>query len=130
MIPYTESSIVDSNSAIYDVLFSGTTEENNFAKSYWLASPGVYVNSGGAGFAPGGVNYGVAAAGGSFLFDSYGNRSASSLAVRPVVSLKSEIKSSDIERDVASTSDIWDGKASDLSGEDLGRADAGQVTTE
>ena len=132
MIPYTESSIVDSNSAIYDVLFSGTTEENNFAKSYWLASPGVYVFSGdgNAYFSPGVVSYGYAAAGGYNLFSSYGYRYASSFAVRPVVSLKSEIKGSEIERDVASTSDIWDGKVPDLEGESLGRVDAGQVTTE
>ena len=127
MIPYTESSIVDSNSAIYDVLFSGTTEENNFAKSYWLASPGVGVGSDYAIFAPGSVYDGHAAAGGYYLFYSHGVRYAVSLAVRPVVSLKSEIKGSEIERDVASTSDIWDGKVPDLEGESLGRADAGQV---
>ena len=70
MIPYTESSIVDSNSAIYDVLFSGTTEENNFAKSYWLASPGVNVYSDSAYFAPGYVYDGDASAGGYDLFGS------------------------------------------------------------
>ena len=64
------------------------------------------------------------------MFGSYGCRNALSFAVRPVVSLKSEIKGSEIERDVASTSDIWDGKAPDLSGEYLGQADVGQVTSE
>lgn len=64
------------------------------------------------------------------MFYSSGYRRALSLAVRPVVSLKSEIKGLEIERDVASTSDIWDGKAPDLSGEYLGQADVGQVTTE
>ena len=131
MIPYTESSIVDSSSVIYDVLFSGTTEEDKYAKSYWLASPGVGVisDNGYATFSPGLVGGGTAAAGGS-LFYSNGFRGAVSFAVRPVVSLKSEIKGLEIERDVASTSDIWDGKAPDLSGEYLGQADVGQVTTE
>ena len=64
------------------------------------------------------------------MFLSYGYRLAVSFAVRPVVSLKSEIKGSEIERDVASTSDIWDGKAPDLSGENLGGAEVGQVKTE
>lgn len=81
-------------------------------------------------FGPGGVNRGLASAGGYVLFYSYGVRLAGSFAVRPVVSLKSEIKGSEIERDVASTSDIWDGKAPDLSGEHLGKADVGQVTSE
>ena len=83
-----------------------------------------------ADFSPGLVIDGVATAGGRALFFSNGNRRAYSFAVRPVISLKSEIKGSEIERDVASTSDIWDGKAPDLSGENLGGAEVGQVTTE
>ena len=112
MIPYTESSIVDSSSVIYDVLFSGTTEEDKYAKSYWLASPGVYVDSayGYANFGPGAVNYGGAGSGYN-LFYSYGDWYAGRLAVRPVVSLKSDISDADIERDVASNpeDDIWTG---------------------
>ena len=90
----------------------------------------VYSDIGRADFGPGYVGYGDASAGGHGLFYSAGNRYADSFAVRPVVSLKSEIKGSEIERDVASTSDTWDGKAADLSGENLGRAEVGQVTTE
>ena len=131
MIMASDSNVVEPGSTIYNILFNGTTAEP-YSKSYWLASPGVYVDSDGgyARFSPGLVYGGHATAGGHILFYSGGYRSADSFAVRPVVSLKSEIKGSEIERDVASTSDIWDGKAPDLSGEDLGRADAGQVTTE
>ena len=131
MIMAPDPNVVEPGSTIYNILFNGTTAEP-YSKSYWLASPGVYVYSGngGAHFSPGRVDNGYASAGGYGLFYSYGYRLAGSFAVRPVVSLKSEIKGSEIERDVASTSDIWDGKAPDLSGEDLGRADAGQVTTE
>ena len=129
MIMASDSNVVEPGSTIYNILFNGTTAEP-YSKSYWLASPGVVVGSDYAAFAPGCVYNGRAAAGGDGLFGSNGVRYALSLAVRPVVSLKSEIKGLEIERDVASTSDIWDGKVPDLEGEILGRADAGQVTTE
>ena len=131
MIMATDPNVVEPGSTIYNILFNGTTAEP-YSKSYWLASPGVYVFSGygSADFSPGIVYGGLATAGGRDLFYSYGNRNADSFAVRPVISLKSEIKGSEIERDVASTSDIWDGKAPDLSGENLGGAEVGQVTTE
>ena len=130
MIMATDPNVVEQGSRIYNILFNGTTAEP-YSKSYWLASPGVYVISDGglASFGPGLVYNGFASAGGD-LFISGGVRTAVSFAVRPVVSLKSEIKGSEIERDVASTSDIWDGKAQDLSGENLGGAEVGQVTTE
>ncbi len=38
---YTDSSIIDQNSTLWNVLFDGTTSDKNYAKSYWLASPGV-----------------------------------------------------------------------------------------
>lgn len=129
MIMATDPNVVELGSTIYNILFNGTTAEP-YSKSYLLASPGVAVDSDGAGFSPGFVDGGYASAGGGNLFDSDGHRYAGSFAVRPVVSLKSEIKGSEIERDVASTSDIWDGKAPDLSGENLGGAEVGQVTTE
>ena len=129
MIMATDQNVVELGSTIYNILFNGTTAEP-YSKSYWLASPGVNVYSGYAYFSPGYIYNGDAAAGGRYLFFSDGYRGANSFAVRPVISLKSEIKGSEIERDVASTSDIWDGKAPDLSGEYLGQADVGQVTTE
>ena len=131
MIMASDSNVVEPGSTIYNILFNGTTAEP-YSKSYWLASPGVGVGSddGYAIFSPGRVSNGGATAGGYYLFYSHGVRYAISFAVRPVISLKSEIKGSEIERDVASTSDIWDGKAPDLSGENLGGAEVGQVTTE
>ena len=126
-----DSNVVEQGSRIYNILFNGTTA-GPYSKSYWLASPGVsgYSDEGFAIFGPGSVYHDYAAAGSCNMLYSLGNRHAYSFAVRPVVSLKSEIKGSEIERDVASTSDIWDGKAPDLRGEYLGQADVGQVTTE
>ena len=131
MIIATDPNVVEQGSRIYNISFNGTTAEP-YSKSYWLASPGVrvYSDRGDADFGPGLVNRGIASAGGYRFFYSEGSRNALSFAVRPVISLKSEIKGSEIERDVASTSDIWDGKAPGLSYEYLGQADVGQVTTE
>ena len=77
------------------MLFSGTTEDANFAKSYWLASSGVHANSSRAGFGPGVVRNGVVSSDGR-LFDSYGIWYARGLAVRPVVYLNSEITVEDL----------------------------------
>ncbi len=124
----TDSNVVEQGSTIYNILFDGTIEEPG-SKVYWLASPGVYVDDSDiAYFSPGLVHAGFARAGGDILFRSNGIRSAYSFAVRPVVSLKSEIKGSEIGRDVASTSDIWNGKVPDFSNELLGEADAGRIS--
>ena len=40
---YTDSNIIDQNSTLWKVLFDGTTSDKNYAKSYWMASPGVAV---------------------------------------------------------------------------------------
>ena len=77
------------------MLFSGTTEDANFAKSYWLASSGVSASSSGAGFGPGGVHYGIVGSAGR-LFYSDGRWNAFGLAVRPVVYLNSEITVEDL----------------------------------
>ena len=79
------------NERIYNMLFSETTEADNYSKSYWLASPGVNDNSGGARFGPGGVGGGLVFSGISNLFDSDGVWYAYVMAVRPVVVLESEI---------------------------------------
>ena len=77
------------------MLFSGTTEDANFAKSYWLASSGVFADSSGADFGPGVVNFGSVRSDG-YLFGSYGTWFARGLAVRPVVYLNSEITVEDL----------------------------------
>ena len=77
------------------ILFSGTTEDANFAKSYWLASSGVRARSSRAGFGPGFVFDGVVASDGD-LFYSDGVWNACGVAVRPVVYLNSEITVEDL----------------------------------
>ena len=81
--------------ALKTMLFSGTTRDEDNAKSYWLASPAGSAYSGRAGFGPGSVaNDGVNA--GSGLFGSNGGWFAGSFGVRPVVYLNSEITVEDL----------------------------------
>ena len=77
------------------ILFSGTTRDANYAKSYWLASSGVDAHSSFAGFGPGLVFNGFV---GSVycLFYSFGGWDAYGLAVRPVVYLNSEVTVEDL----------------------------------
>ena len=77
------------------MLFSGTTEDANFAKSYWLASSGVRADSSIAFFGPGYVHRGRVSSG-DYLFGSFGYWIARGLAVRPVVYLNSEITVEDL----------------------------------
>lgn len=81
-----------------NMLFSGTTEDSNYAKSYWLASPGSFLDGSCAGFGPGPVGDGFAYRGYYRLFRSYGRWYASRLAVRPVVYLKSDITVDDVAK--------------------------------
>ena len=99
-----------SNPTLYELLFDGTTSEDSYAKSYWLASPGVFAYSSYAYFGPGIVGDGRVVSR-SNLFNSNGYWNANRLAVRPVVSLKSSVTLSEIGgKGSASTTDIWDGK--------------------
>ena len=77
------------------MLFSGTTEDANFAKSYWLASSGVNADSSYAYFGPGFVVNGIVYSD-NYLFTSDGRWLADGLAVRPVVYLNSEITVEDL----------------------------------
>ena len=77
------------------MLFNGTTNDANFAKSYWLASSGVRAGSSYAGFGPGFVYGGYVASDGG-LFDSDGDWGAVGLAVRSVVYLNSEVTVEDL----------------------------------
>ena len=92
---------------VYDMLFTDTTELGNYAKSYWLASPGVIAASGYAGFGPGAVRNGVAYSGGGYLFSSGGYWYAVGCAVRPVVSLKSNVSVKQVQKIDDQTESKW-----------------------
>lgn len=87
--------VIDKSSTLWKLLFDGTTSEKDYAKSYWLASPGVYDNESNAGFGPGFVNDGSAVCGGG-MFNSNGTSFGNGFAVRPVVSLKSNITKTEV----------------------------------
>ena len=81
--------------ALKTILFSGTTSDVNFAKTYWLASPAVIAKSYNADFGPGGVANGTVVAGGE-LFGSNGAWVAGGFGVRPIVYLNSNITIEDL----------------------------------
>ena len=85
------------NDTLKTILFNGTTSDANYAKSYWLASPAVRANSGGADFGPGLVSYGYVNAD-YYLFGSNGDWVAYSFGVRPVVYLESNITVEDLHK--------------------------------
>ncbi len=78
------------------MLFSGTTEDANWAKSYWLASSAVRAYSNYAYFGPGYVNGGYVTSN-DILVDSNGRWYADGLGVRPVVYLNSNITVEDLK---------------------------------
>ena len=89
-------------------MFDGTTDEENFAKSYWLASSGVGVGgSSDCDFGPGGVGGGVAARGGGALFFSDGGSVEDRFGVRPVVYLKSDITVEELTISESGTEEEW-----------------------
>lgn len=104
---YEDSNLVDSNSKIYDILFKGTTKNENYAKSYWLASPGIYVLSDYIGVGPGGVSGGGVRCGSS-RFNSTGYWNANEYAVRPVISLKYNITANEIQKIEDKVEITWD----------------------
>ena len=91
------------------LLFDKITDDDNYAKAYWLASPGVDVYSSNAYFGPGGV--GVNAGTGFLLFNSDGIWGAGRSAVRPVVSLKSDVTTAQVKKSAnqSITEDTWSG---------------------
>ena len=97
MFTYDDPSVIDPSSKLYDILFKGTNKKENYAKSYWLASPGVrVVGSSYCIFGPGTVNVGYAVAG-SVMFRSGGYSITMWLAVRPVVYLMSDVTVNDLK---------------------------------
>ena len=102
---------------VYDMLFTDTTELGNYAKSYWLASLGVSANTGYDSFmGPGSAYEGVASAGSYDLFGSDGRWNAFGFAVRPVVSLKSNVTVKQLQKIDDQTESKW----STTSGQEYG----------
>ena len=97
------------NTTLGSLLFDKTTSDGNYAKAYWLASPGVYVDSSRAVFGPGGVD--DLAGTGYGNFSSYGYWVAGRFAVRPVVSLKSDVTTAQVKKSANQgiTEDDWSG---------------------
>ena len=97
------------NTTLGSLLFDKTTDDGNYAKAYWLASPGVGVDSSDAYFGPGCV--GDFAGAGNYYFDSDGDWIARRLAVRPVVSLKSDVTTAQVKKlaNQSITEDAWSG---------------------
>ena len=91
------------------LLFDKITDDDNYAKAYWLASPGVNVDSSYAFFGPGFV--GAAAGPGGNNFNSNGRWYANWGAVRPVVSLKSDVTTAQVKKSAnqSITEDTWSG---------------------
>ncbi len=79
------------------MLFDGTTSEKNYAKAYWLASPGIGEDGTSVNFGPGRVGDGVVGPGRIIsMFASDGYRSSFGIAVRPVVSLQFNITQTEV----------------------------------
>lgn len=120
MFSYEDPSVVDPSSKLYDILFKGTTEGENYAKSYWLASSGVLLDgSSFCYFGPGAVTGGTAGTG-SGMFISDGFSGAVWLAVRPVVYLRSDVTVKDLTITESGTEQEWTTSLPDsYSGENL-----------
>lgn len=83
------------DATLQNMLFDKTTKADKNAKSYWLASPSVGVDSNGAFFDPGSVINGKVQVAGT-LFFSYDAWCANCYAVRPIVYLNSNITIEDL----------------------------------
>ncbi len=114
---------------ITEIIFDGTTAKNNYIKAYWLGSTGIYIYPDTIGFGPGAVRYGYADGGGDALFDSYGNWRVFELAVRPVVSLESEVTIDDIKV-VNKTEEEWTGIIHNMSALETGHVEEGLIGTD
>ena len=103
--PYPSVNLSDTRA--YDMLFDNVEPETG--KAYWLASVGVYADSGDAGFGPGvvGAGDGVTNAGTYYAFASGGYEYDRYAAVRPVVILKSNITLDQIQVIEDQTEEEW-----------------------
>ena len=91
------------------LLFDKITDDDNYAKAYWLASPGVVADSSLACFGPGRVDDYAGTGGNDFA--SLGYWLAFRRAVRPVVSLKSDVTTAQVKKSANQgiTEDAWSG---------------------
>ena len=113
------------NTTLGSLLFDKTTGDGNYAKAYWLASPGVNVAPSGANFGPGIV---VADAGsGDDDFNTHDIWHADRYAVRPVISLKSDVTTAQVKKSANQgiTEDAWSGYSAQWSAN--GRASNGEA---
>ena len=90
---------------MYNAIFKDAADYDS--KQYWLASPGVVVDSSIAGFGPGFVGGGNVSSGGSALFYSRGYGSGYGFGVRPVVSLKSTVTVEQLEKTTGTADASW-----------------------
>ena len=102
----TDSSVMDSSSKLYEVLFDGTTS-NGCSKAYWLASCGVSTIGPYCSFSSGVVLQGMVCAGGGALFLSSGGENGLWLGVRPVAYLKSTITEEELTISRNGTEEEW-----------------------
>lgn len=108
------------------MIFNGTTKEDNYAKAYLLASLGVGFVSDVAYFDSGAVYGGNARSGDFYVFCSVGYWHASELAVRSIVSLKSEVTVKNIEK-CDGVEKEWTCKAPSMSPLESGYIQEGQI---
>ena len=101
------------NDRIFKMLFENTEidleKPTTGGRRYWLASRSVGSYSDDADFCLGtaGTGGGVSSAGSDFMFDSRGNEYGSGFAVRPVVSLKSNVTNSQVPKITDKTETTW-----------------------
>ena len=92
-----------------NMLFAGTKRSDKYAKSYWLASPGIYAGSNVAIWFNGAVYDGYAGNIGitSGLFATNNEWGAFGHAVRPVVVLKSNVTIDQVQKIEDQEEEVW-----------------------
>ncbi len=116
----------ENNETITKMIFDDTTEEKNYVKAYWLASPGVTIDAGGARFGLGTVHKGVAISGELSLLFSHSHWCTYEYAVRPIVSLRHEITLEDIKI-ISGTEKEWTGEGPKMSSFECGNIKEGRI---
>lgn len=113
------------NTTLGSLLFDKTTDDGNYAKAYWLASPGVVARSTDAYFGPGNV-FGIAGTGGEF-FGSNGRWRADGFGVRPIITLKSNITTTEVKKldNQNVIENTWSGNSTSLNAGSASNGEAG-----